>query len=75
MDSGFVLSEDSNLSHGTIIDNKTKKLSAGVRLGLVTEVGNRKFTFGFLAKDRAGVVMGGENSFLYNSDKNNLLCH
>ena len=27
-------------------------------LGLVTEVGNRKFTFGFLAKDRVGVVMG-----------------
>lgn len=45
-------------------------------LGLVTEVGNREFTFGFRAKDRAGVVMGGgKNSFLYSSDKNNLLCH
>lgn len=28
-------------------------------LGLVTEVGNREFTFGFRAKDRAGVVMAG----------------
>lgn len=63
MDSGFVLSEGSNLSHGTITDNKTKKLSAGVLAWTSTEAENRKFTFGFWAKGRAGVVMVGREQF------------
>lgn len=49
-------------SHGVVIDNKTKRSSAGVLAWTRTEVGNGKFTFGFQAEVGAGMVGGGEFS-------------